>query len=78
MDKFLEACTLIQEDTSDEQPSRSKRARSRFVDDAAVNSDDEDESDKVLGSTPHTSWPKRAQLRWIQTRIQMTMSQMKP
>jgi hypothetical protein len=39
MDNFFEACILA----SNEQPSRSKRARSRFVDDAAVDSDDEDE-----------------------------------
>ena len=67
MDKLLEACTL----TSDEQPSRS-----RFVDDNAVDSYDEDESDKVLGT--HSSWSKRAQLRWILTSIRMTTSQMKP
>jgi hypothetical protein len=52
---------LEQEDTGDGQPSRLKWARSRFVDGAAVDSDDEDELDEPLGSTQQTIWSKRAQ-----------------
>jgi hypothetical protein len=63
-DKLLEACTLLQEDTSDEKSSRSKRARSRSINNAGIDSDDKDESNKVLGSTQHTSWSKRAQLKF--------------
>ena len=53
---------MEQEDTSDEQPSRLKLARSRFAGDAIVDSKNEDESDEAPGSTQQTNWSAQSGL----------------